>query len=110
MAVAAQIEKDGWRLAFLARLERFIDRRADRVGRFRGGHNALRACELNARLEAGVLMVGSRFDEPQFLAVADQRRHSVIAQASGMEARRNELRSQRMHLDERRQMSGVAEV
>ena len=65
---------------------------------------------MHARLEAGVLMIGARLDQAELLQVADQRRHAVIAQAPGMEAGRDEFRSERMHLDERRQMSGVAEI
>ena len=77
---------------------------------FRRRHDALGARELHAGLEAGVLMIGARFDQAELLAMADQRRHAVIAQAAGMEARRNEGRAERMHLDERRQMPGVAEI
>src|SRR3984957_13806532 len=110
MPVAAQIEQDGRRFPFLPRFQRFIDRRADRMGCFRGRHDAFRAGELNARLEARVLVVSPRLDQPELLAVADQRRHAVIAQAAGMEAGRDKLRSQRMHLDEGSEMSGVAEV
>ena len=56
------------------------------------------------------LRVGARFDQPELLQEADQRRHPVIAQPAGMEARRHEGRTERVHLDQRRQMPGVAEI
>ena len=40
----------------------------------------------------------------------NQRRHAVIAQAAGVNSRRNERRAQRVHLHQRRQVAGVAEV
>ena len=58
MAVAAEVEQDRRRLALFARLQRLVDRRADRVGRFRGRHDALRRANMNARLEARVLVIG----------------------------------------------------
>ena len=39
-----------------------------------------------------------------------ERRHAVIAQAAGVEARRHEGRAERVHLRQRRQMAGVAEI
>ena len=68
------------------------------------------AREHDARLEARVLVIGPRFDQPKLLQVADHRRHAVIAQAAGVEAGRDELRSEGMHLHQRRQMGGVAEI
>ena len=47
---------------------------------------------------------------PQLLQMRYQRRHPVIAQAAGVESRRRERRAQRVHLGERRQVRGVAEV
>ena len=44
-------------------------------------HDALGARELHAGLEARVLGIGARLDQPELLQVADQRRHAVIAQA-----------------------------
>ena len=55
-------------------------------------------------------MVGARLDQAELLGVRHQRRHAVIAQAAGVEAGRNEGRAERVHLDQRRQMRGVAEI
>src|SRR5277367_3884701 len=68
------------------------------------------AGEHHAGLEARVLVIGPRLDQPELLQVADQGRHAVIAQAPGVEAGRYELGAERMHLDQRGQMSSVAEI
>ena len=73
MAVARQIEQDRRRLAFLARLQRLVDRRPDRMVRFRRRHDSLGAREHHARLEARVLVIGARLDQAELLAMADQR-------------------------------------
>ena len=73
-------------------------------------HDPLGARKQHAGLKARVLMIGARLDEAEFLAMADQRRHPVIAQAAGMETRRDERGPQRVHLDQRRQMSRVPEI
>jgi hypothetical protein len=64
----------------------------------------------HSRLETTDLVVGARLDQAQLLDVADQRRHAVIAQATGVEAGRGEGRTQGVHLGEWGQMRGVAEV
>ena len=69
-----------------------------------------RARELHARLEAGDLVIGAGLDQAEVVDVRHQRPHAVIAQAAGMEAGRNEGRAERVHLDQRRQMRGVAEI
>ena len=55
-------------------------------------------------------MIGARLDQAELVDVRHHRRHAVITQAAGVETRRNERRSQRVHLDQRRQVRGVAEV
>jgi hypothetical protein len=72
--------------------------------------DALGAREQHARLEAGVLRIGLGLDQAQFLQVRHHRRHAVVAQAARMEARRHEGRAQRVHLDQRRHVRGVAEI
>src|SRR5262249_56465880 len=90
--------------------QRLVDRAAHRVRRLRRRHDALAARELDAGLEAGDLVIGTRLDQAEFADMRDERRHAVIAQPAGMEARRDERRSERVHLDERREMRGVAEI
>ena len=78
--------------------------------RLRRRHDALGAREGHAGCEALGLVVGTRLDQPELLQVRDQRRHAVITQTAGVEARRREGRSERVHLGERRHVRGVAEV
>ena len=64
----------------------------------------------DAGLEDLGLRVGARLDEPELVEVADHRRHPVVAQPARVERRRNERRAEGVHLHERREVAGVAEV
>ena len=55
-------------------------------------------------------MIGARLDQSELVDVRHHRRHAVITQPAGVEPGRNERRSQRVHLDQRRQVRGVAEI
>ena len=44
------------------------------------------------------------------VAVADQRRHAVVAQAAGVDGCRHEVGTEGVHLQQRREVRGVAEV
>ena len=90
--------------------ERLVDRALDRVVRLGRRQDALDPREVDAGLEALELVVGDRLDQALVEQVAHHRRHAVVAQAAGVEAGRDELRAQRVHLDQRRQVAGVAEV
>ena len=79
MAVAAQVEEDRARHPFLLAAQRFLDGAQHRVVGLRRGHDAFGARELHACLEAPGLGVGARLDQPEFLHVAHERRHAVIA-------------------------------
>src|SRR5207248_315117 len=71
---------------------------------------AFAACELDAGFEARRLMISLGLDEPELLHMRDERRHAVIAQSAGMEPRRYESRAERVHLHQRGEVAGVAEV
>ena len=98
------------RLAFRLGFERLADGFGDGVVGFRRGNDALGAGELNAGGEGVKLLHRGGFDQSQVHDVRDQRRHAVVAQAAGMNSRRHEGAAQRVHLDQRRQVAGVAEV
>src|SRR5205807_6826928 len=100
----------GLGLAFLLAAQRLVDRATHRVRRLRRWDDALATRELDARLEARLLVIGARLDQPELVGVRHQRRHAVVAQAAGVEAGRDEGRAERVHLDQRREVRGVAEV
>jgi hypothetical protein len=110
VAVAAQVEQDhlasGPRLA----AQRLDDGALDRVVGLGRGHDALGAANSTPASKHSRLVVGHGLDQAQLLQVRHQRRHAVVAQAAGVEARRREGRAQRVHLGQRRQVAGVAEV
>ncbi len=110
MAVARQVEQDGLGLALGLAAQRFVDRAAHRMGRFRRRHDALGAGELHASLEALHLMIGLGLDQAEFIGVRHHRAHAVIAQTTGVEAGRHERGAERVHLHQRRHLRGVAEV
>ena len=98
------------RLAGLLGLQRLVDRALDRMVRLGRRQDALDAGEVDPGLEALDLVVRDRLDQAEVQQVADHRRHAVVAQAAGVEAGRDELGAERVHLDQRRQVPGVAEV
>jgi hypothetical protein len=108
--MAAQVEQDHLGTPFGLAAQRFDDGALDRMVGLGCGQDAFGARKQHAGGEALVLRIGRGFDQVQFLQVADQRRHAVVAQAAGVEARRREGAAQRVHLGQRRQMRGVAEV
>src|SRR5262245_13397680 len=110
MAVAGEVEQDSLRLALFAAAYGLVDGAAHSVVRFRRRHNALTARELHPRLEARHLVVGTRLDQAELTEMRHDRRHAVVAQSTGVEPGRDEGGAQRVHLDERREMRGVAEV
>ncbi len=77
---------------------------------FGRGNDALGARKLNAGREGVQLLYARGFDQAQIEHMRDQRRHAVIAQAAGVNSGRDEGAAQRVHLDQRREMAGVAEV
>src|SRR5471030_1829630 len=58
MAVAGKVEQDRLFLAFLLAAQRLVDGATHRVIGLRRRHDAFAACELDASLEARLLMVG----------------------------------------------------
>ena len=90
MAVAAEVEQDGLGAALALAAQRLLDRALDGVGGLGRRHDALGAREQHAGGEAFALGVGAGLDQAQLLEVRDQRRHAVVAQPTGVEARRRE--------------------
>ena len=56
------------------------------------------------------LLHGCGFGQAEIDDVRNQRRHAVIAQAAGVNSRRHKGAAEGVHLDQRREMAGVAEV
>jgi len=69
-----------------------------------------RAGELNAGGEGVKLLDAGGIDQVEVFDVRDQRGHAVVAQASGVNAGRNEGAAKGVHLDQRGEVAGVAEV
>jgi len=110
MAVAAEIEDDGLRLAGLAAADRLVDHRADRVGGFGRGDCPFGAGEGHGGLEHRVLPHRHGLRLSNLHQVADERRHAVVTQPARMDARRHEAVAQGKHLDQRRRLRRVAEI
>src|SRR2546422_977834 len=107
---SAHDEEDGWRLAAIASLDGLVDDGADRVGALRRGNRALGPCKLYGGVKDSALRVGNAFDVAMIDECRYQRRHAVIAQTTGVDAVRNEIVAERVHLYQRRHLSGVAKV
>src|SRR5436309_10567941 len=110
VAVPGEIEQDRALLAFLLGPLGLVDHDPDRVGRLRRRDDALAARELHRRLEGGELRHRGRLDHALVVELADQRRHAVVAQAAGVQRRRDERVAERVHLHQRREPDGVAEI
>ena len=77
---------------------------------FRRGNDALGAGELDAGGKGFELLHAGRLDQSEFQHVRNQRRHAVIAQSAGMDSGRDEGGAERVHLDQRGEVAGVAEI
>src|SRR5206468_3324609 len=100
-AVTAQVEENGRRLATIARLDGFVDDGADRVGGLRRWNRPLGPRKLYRSVKDTALRVGDALDVAMIDECRHQRRHTVVAQTTSMDAVRNEVVAQRVHLDER---------
>src|SRR5260370_22181094 len=108
--MTAQVEEDRWGLAAVARLDRFVDDGADRMGALRRGNGPLGPSELQGRVEAGRWWVGDRLDVAVIHQRRHERRHPVVTEAAGMDALRNEAVAESVHLHQRRHLPRVAKV
>ena len=88
----------------------FADGPGDGVVGLGRGDDALGAGELDAGGKGVELLDGAGFDQAEVHDVRDQRGHAVVAQAAGVDAGRHEGAAQGVHLDQRGEVAGVAEV
>src|SRR4051794_27534805 len=91
MTMTTQVEQDDARFAGLLGGKGFVHRDADRMGRLRRREDPLGASEGHAGLEAGALVDASRLDVAMVLEQADERRHPVIAETTGVDRLRDEI-------------------
>ena len=105
-----EVEEDRFGNAFLLRPFRFADRLCDGVSRFRSRDDTFRTGEENACGQSFRLRHGLGFDDLVFQQLAHDRTGSVIAQTSGVNVRRVEVVSQRIHREQRSEACHVAEV
>ena len=110
MAVPAEVEEDDLGLAGLARRDGLVDGDLDGMRRLGGGQDALGSREGDAGLEGRALVDGPGLDDVVVLEQAHQRRHAVVTQAAGVDGVGHEIVAQGVHLDQRRELAGVAEV
>ena len=110
MSVSAEGREDHRLLTRLLGLLRESDRLGDGVGRLGRGHDALRTRELHRTGEALRLRDGHGVHEAKLINVRDERRHAVVAQATGVNGVGDEVMAQRVHLHQRGHARGVAEV
>lgn len=91
-------EEDHTLLVLLLGGEHFADDRTDRVGRLGGWDRPLRASELQACLAHLGLRICERLHASQSHERADDDgRIAVVAQAAGVDGRRDEVVSERVH-------------
>ena len=110
MPVPAEIEEDRPLLSFFLGAQRFANGSGDGVVRFRRRNDTFGARKLNPGGKRVQLLHRDGLHQSQIHHVRYQRSHAVIAQSAGVNPRRNERAAQRVHLDQRRQVSGVAEI
>ena len=105
-----QAEHDGLRLAGLAALFRFVDGSANRVAALRRRQDACGAREHLRRGEHGGLLHGDGFHISVVVELGQDGAHAVVAQTARVVGGRNEAAAERVHLRERADSAGVAEV
>jgi hypothetical protein len=106
----AEIEDDGLALALLLAPQRLVDGPAHGMRGLGGGEDALRARELDGRLEGRRLRHGAGLDHALVVELADERGHAVIAEPARVHGRGDEGVAERVHLDERREPDRIAEI
>ena len=110
VAGAGQTEDDGLGLAGLAAFDGLVDGDADGVAGLRRGQDALDARELLGRLEHLRLLDGAGLHVAIVIQLRDDGAHAVVAQAAGVVRRGDEAAAERVHLGQRADFAGVAEV
>src|SRR5579859_4363107 len=108
--MSTQVKEDYALLTSFLRQACFLDDRCDGVSGFWRRQDSLLAGEEHSRFEDGFLIVRLCFYDAFFVKLGDQRRHAMIAQASGMDIWRNEIVAQCMHLDERSHAHSIAKI
>src|SRR5215211_4792007 len=108
--MSAEVEEDYPLLAGLPGFEREVYGRPYGVRDLRRGDDAFRLREEHPGLEGRVLGVGAGLDQTLVHQRRDYGRVAVVPEPAGVDARRHERVSQRVHLHERRRPGGVAEV
>src|SRR5215213_10968731 len=106
----AEIEEDCPCLARLPGLHRLVDGDADGMRWLWRRNDPFRTAEEHRRLERRTLLDGRRLDEPLVEQHAHQRRGTVVSQTTGVDTGRDKGVSQGMHLHQRRELTGVAEI
>src|SRR6266849_6066358 len=108
MPVPAEIKKNRPLLSFFLGAQGFAYRPCDGVVGFRRRNDAFRTGKLNPRGEGVELLYRAGFNQSQIQDVRYERSHAMVTQPARMNSRRNERAPQRVHFDERRQMSGIS--
>ncbi len=107
---AGQAKHDGLRLAGLAALLRLVDGGTDRMAALRRGQDAFGAREHLRRGEHGGLLHGDGFHISVVVELGQDGAHAVVAQAARVVGGRDEAAAERIHLRQRADLAGVAEV
>ena len=108
--MSREVEEDRFGNAFLLRPFRFADRLCDGVSRFRSRDDTFRTGEENACGQSFRLRHGLGFDDLVFQQLAHDRTGSVIAQATCVDVRRNEVMAEREHRNQRCQAALVPKI
>ena len=87
-----------------------VDSYADRVGALGCRQDSFYACEHFSCFEDIGLLDGNSFHKTVVVELGENGAHAVIAQAACVVRRRDEIAAQRVHLGERADHTGVAEV
>ena len=109
-AVAAVAKQNDLFFAFFFGLFGFLNGRGDGMAGFGGTDKAFGLGPGHRGFIAFDLVDGPRRVQSFDDALADQRRHAVIAQAAGVNRRRHKSVAQRVHRQQRRHAGGIAVV
>lgn len=109
-AVAAIVKQNHFFFTFFFCLDGFINSGGDGVACFRGADGALCFGPGKSGLVAGGLGIGLWFEESFDDGLANQRRHTVVTQAAGVNRRGDEGVSECIHRQKGSSAGGVAEV
>ena len=108
--MTAQVEQNRLALTFTLATQCFFNHTLHRMIGLGCRHDTFMTREQHTSRKTLSLVICNGFQQTKLFQMRNQRRHAVITQTAGVEARWCERRTQGVHLGQRRHVTRIAEV